>query len=145
MKNIPLTKGKVAIVDDEDFESLSKYKWCFDGRYAQRRANGKAIRMHSVLIKTPKGMHTDHINRNELDNRKSNLRVVTPTINHLNMGIPKHNTSGVKGVVWDKQTDKWRSQIQIMGKGIPLGRFTNIEDAAEARVLAERKYNVAGR
>lgn len=140
MCEIPLTKGKVALVDEEDFEKLNNHKWCFDGNYAQRREFGKSIRMHTQLMNPPKGREVDHINRNKLDNRKSNLRVVSKSINRFNTGMLPNNTSGVKGVVWDKINSKWRSQIQVMGKGLSLGRFSNMDDAIKSRLKAERKY-----
>ena len=145
MPTIPLTRGKLAVVDNEDFEELNKYKWCFDGQYAQRRENGISIRMHSQMMHPPKGQEVDHINRNKLDNRRSNLRVVSKSVNSFNTGMLSNNTSGVKGVVWDKVNKKWRSQIQVLRKGIALGRFSNIEDATFARATAERRYyNVNG-
>lgn len=140
MKKIPLTRGKYAIVDDADYDRINEHKWCYDGSYAQRKRNGENIRMHRVLVGAKKGEIVDHINRNKLDNRRSNLRVVSRTVNLLNSKTPKHNTSGHKGVSWDKQTDKWRAQIQINNKGISLGRFGDIEDAIEERKSAERRF-----
>lgn len=86
MKEIKLTQNKVAIIDDEDFEEISKFKWFFnEGRngigYAVRKVrDGKKhikVYMHSTIINTSIELHTDHINCNTLDNRKSNLRTCT--------------------------------------------------------------------
>lgn len=80
---IPLTQDRVAIIDGRKFSELSEYKWWFNGGYAYSRINGRLIAMHVFLMSTPKGMHTDHINHNTLDNRLENLRVVTPKENIL--------------------------------------------------------------
>ena len=88
----------------------------------------------------PKDMVVDHINMNPLDNRKCNLRICTMQQNNFNKKEQTNNTSGRVGVTWDKQTNKWRAQIQVNGKSIKLGRFKNKEDAIKARLQAEMKY-----
>lgn len=103
MKQIPLTKGRFAIVDDEDFEELNRYKWYSDHKgYAARNSpyvNGKrhVIWMHRVIAGTPAGMETDHINGIKNDNRRSNLRIATTVQNAMNRGLSKNNTSGYRG------------------------------------------------
>lgn len=93
MKVIPLTQGKFAIVDNEDYYFLMQWKWTFDGSYAIRRQHlrtvkgksvGKKIYMHRLLMETPAGLDTDHINRDRLDNRRRNLRVVSHAVNLQN-------------------------------------------------------------
>lgn len=91
MKTIPLTQGKVAIVDDEDYERLiAMGSWCYDGHgYAVKQRyflDGKFghLQMHRIVNNTPEGMMTDHINGNRLDNRRSNLRSVDGVGNALN-------------------------------------------------------------
>ena len=104
MKYIPLTQGKLAIVDDEDFEWLSQWKWHFNRKkYAARTINhsGK-LYMHQVILNTPKGMLSDHRNGNGLDNRRKNLRACNVQQNKANSRLPKNNTSGFKGVYWEK-------------------------------------------
>jgi hypothetical protein len=142
MRELFLTKGKIAIVDDEDFEFLNKWKWKYhkDG-YAVRNATGnKPIYMHRLVNKTPIGFITDHINRNGLDNRRLNLRTSNFTQNALNSGMWKHNTSGVKGVYWSKQKNKWHARIMINQKHIHLGFFIDINDALKSRIKWERQY-----
>src|SRR3990167_9988406 len=105
-----------SIVDKSDFEFLNQWKWHLnqDG-YAVRKVivlvEGKVkygnIFMHRVINKTPEGSITDHINRNRLDNRKSNLRVASYSVNRLNSKMHTNNTSGVKGISWDKSKNKW--------------------------------------
>src|SRR4030066_2184242 len=113
MKEIKLTRGKVAIVDDEDYEWINQWKWHCNGQgYAERHCDipGKRtmIKMHRLILNTPNGMETDHINHNRLDNRKSNLRVRTRSQNAINTPIRSSNTSGKKGVDWKKNVGKWR-------------------------------------
>ena len=83
------------------------------------------------------GMVIDHILHQTNDNRKSQLREVTPSQNCMNRMVAKRNKSGVVGVSWDKACNKWRAAIGVNGKNIRLGSFTTIEDAIEARLKAE--------
>jgi len=148
MKTIPLTQGKEALVDDEDYSELSKHKWCTylntNGEWYAKRdewlGNGKcrAIIMHRVIMGAPKGIQVDHIrgtllpsDPNCLDNRKSNLRLATQQQNLCNKTMQSNNTSGFKGVTWDKQTHRWMAQISVNRKHIKLGRFDSLEEAAE--------------
>lgn len=151
MKKIKLTQGKFAIVDDDMFEYINQWKWWYNAGYAVRvkylgggRKHAKYIRihMHRLINNTPKDVSTDHINRNKLDNRKSNLRNVDNQKNHFNRGLQKNNTSGVKGVVWDKESNKWLAQIQLDYRNHTLGRYSLINDAIIARQEAERIYHV---
>jgi len=113
MKKIKLTKGQFTIVDDDMFDYLNQWKWYLnnDG-YAVRSKrvfNGKKhIFMHRLVNNTPDNMQTDHINRDKLDNRNENLRNTTKMLNGRNRGTPKNNTSGYKGVVWDKNFVSWK-------------------------------------
>jgi hypothetical protein len=94
--------------------------------YACRRSNdGKIELMHRIITDAPKGMYVDHINRNTLDNRRCNLRIVTNSEN-LSRSVPK---SGVKGVSWHSQVKKWRARIFINGHEKHLGLFDNKKDA----------------
>ena len=153
MKRISLTRGEFAIVDNEDFEWLNQWRWYCDAYgYAIRKPyirgtgrkhqKGLSIRMHRLINKTPKGLETDHINRNTLDNRKINLRTVSSQQNKFNTNIRIDNTSGYKGVTWDKQTNKWMSQIGIDGKNIKLGRYFHLKEAIDARENAEEVFHV---
>ncbi len=131
MKYIPLTQGKVAIVDDLDFKKLNRFKWYFEkSGYAGRDFKGKTIRMHQFIMNTPKKLHTDHINGDGLDNRRDNLRLATVAENTRNQKIRKDNTSGYKGVSFNKNRQKWQSYINYKCKMIHLGFFTFPEYAA---------------
>ncbi len=137
-KKIKLTKGYVTIVDDDNYSQLSQYSWCVstwaDKTYAIRRnpENGKLIRMHRQIMKATKGIEIDHINGNTLDNRKQNLRLCKHKQNLANQQLSRANSSGYKGVSWNKQHKKWEAYIKVNQKRIHLGIFTDIKDAANA-------------
>jgi len=132
---IPLTKGKVAIVDAEDYDWLSKYKWYACKRkytyYAYRWQNHHAIAMHRVIINAPEGMLVDHIDRNGLNNRRSNLRLCKALQNAANQP-PRGGTSKYKGVHWSKSNNKWVTAITFREKYLYLGSFNDQIDAAKA-------------
>lgn len=134
---IPLPHGKVAVVDAKDFKCLSQFKWYYsmDG-YAIRNvqlANGKRVmsRMHKEILKPEDGLFTDHINGDGLDNRRCNLRECTHGQNQMNQKLPKNNTSGYKGVSWNKRCKKWQVRIYVEGKETHLGYFKDIVEAAK--------------
>lgn len=147
MRLIPLTQGKFAIVDDEDYDYLSQFKWSVTSTgYAHRNAKiglnkRRYIKMHAVVAQTPQGMETDHINRNRLDNRKSNLRICTHTENMRNQTKHKNNKSGFKGVYWHPGCGCYKAQIKHHGVIIQLGGFQFPEDAHAAYVKAALKYH----
>lgn len=136
MKSILLSKGQSAIVDDEDFESLSKRKWCAltSGKsfYAVRHHGEKFVYMHREIMATPKGMDTDHINGDKLDNRRSNLRAVLHAQNTRGYHNRKVKSSKFRGVQWQKNASKWMARVKFNTKGIYLGLFTSEIDAARA-------------
>ena len=86
------------------------------------------------------GYEIDHINRDVLDNRKTNLRFVTHSQNIINAKIQSNNKSGHKGVSWAKHMNKWRAQIKDNGKTKHLGYFLNIKDAIKIRKIKEQEY-----
>ena len=137
MKLIPLTKGKHAIVDDEDFEYLNQWKWHFAKGYSVRRLTkdgGKQgrIYMHRVVNKTPDGLHTDHRNANKLDNRKNNLRDCTNSQNQMNREKMKGFSSIYKGVHWRERSNCWRATIKANKKHKTIGYFSSEIEAAKA-------------
>lgn len=143
---IPLTQGKFAIVDAEDFDFLMQWKWHFNSSYAKRcvKAIGGGYRkewMHRVINKTPDGFETDHINGNRLDNRKCNLRTATVNQNQHNQRKHIDNRSGYKGVAWHKRRDKWIARIILNKKSRHLGYFSTAEAAHKAyRIAAKELY-----
>jgi len=151
MKTIQLTQGQVAIVDDEDYEWLSQWKWTADWSSktssfrARRNVYRKSkkptvIRMARVILnlKTGDKRQVDHINHNTLDNRRCNLRICTNQQNARNRYKRKKNNRGHKvtsnfiGVCWSKQNKKWIAQITDRGKHFHLGSFNSEIEAAKA-------------
>lgn len=140
MKTIPLTRGHVALVDDEDFEMLSKWTWCIGqagtGYYAKAYNGGGAAAqrfayMHRIIMDLVPGdgVEVDHINHDGLDNRRRNLRVCSHKENARNVSIGRANTSGFKGVSWDRSRNKWGASIKVDGRKLHLGRFACLRDA----------------
>ncbi len=143
VRKLPLSKGKFALVDSEDFDYLNQWKWSLGGDgYALRVTwpQKKTIYLHKLVNKTSKGFLTDHINRNKLDNRKSNLRTVNFYQSNRNIGLRKDNISGITGVNYRKKAQKWEVSITINGKKTYLGRYSNFQGAFLARRWAERAY-----
>ena len=101
---------------------------------------GEKIYMHRIINNTPKNLFTDHINRNKLDNRQSNLRSLSPSESSQNRGLFRNNTSGYRGVTWDKLNKKWLAQIYTNKKQVCLGRYISIKDAILIRKQAELNY-----
>jgi hypothetical protein len=136
MKEITLTQGKVALVDDEDFEELIKFKWCvYKNRstdYASHRYKNRSISMHRTILKANLGEFVDHKDGNGLNNQKSNLRICTMNGNMQNRKRYKNNTTGFKGVYFNKDRKKYRAQIRVDGKRICIGGFKTPIEAAQA-------------
>ena len=135
-KLIPLTQGKVAIVDAEDYPRLNKHKWYANRSkrtcYARGTINRKRARMHRQILTAPPHLVVDHINRNGLDNRKSNLRLCTHFQNQQNRRPSLNGRSKYKGVCWSKRDKKFRAGITCKGKSFYLGMFDDEVEAAKA-------------
>ena len=146
VKEIALTQGQVALVDDEDFERVNKYKWCaqwFPSTKSFRASRRKLVRergdggqeriyLHRFVMNAPRGRDVDHVNHNTLDNRKSNLRICTRSENCMNKLKWNGCSSRFKGVSWSKEVLKWRANIKKDNKQCSLGYFTDETDAARA-------------
>jgi hypothetical protein len=135
---ILLSQGKYAIVDTEDYEWLSKWKWTLHSQgyaYRNNREGNRTPRiifMHRAVNKTPLHLVTDHINRNRLDNRKFNLRSVTKTANAFNTKRNKNNTTGERGVVYRSEKNKWIAQITYNHQPVYIGIYVTKEEAVVA-------------
>lgn len=144
MNKIELTQGKYTIIDDEDYKIFSKFKWCVSNGYAVRRVGGrknqKTLLLHREIMKTAGAMDTDHINGDKLDNRRSNLRVVTRSQNMANVPKRVNNKSGYKGVSWKESHKMWRSTIKVNGKSVHLGYSDNKVDASKLYNIGAIKY-----
>jgi hypothetical protein len=143
MKEIKLTQGKFALVDDEDFEFLNKNKWHVASRSVSRckTINKREVKqsMHRLIMNAPSDKEVDHINHNFLDNRKSNLRLCTRSQNMGNIRKSKTrpSTSIYKGVFYNNgikvhKYRKWQAQIMAEGKRFVLGTFLTEVKAAKA-------------
>src|SRR3990167_1416330 len=151
MKTIPLTKGYVTKVDDEDYEWLAVNRWYADkhwrdmvvrARRHTKTVDGKRhmISMSRIILKAPEGKYVDHINGDTLDNRKCNLRLCTNLQNSRNTQLSKRNTSGYKGVHLVKATGKWAVHIMVDGKLRHCGTFIDKVEAAKKYNNLAKKY-----
>lgn len=141
-KAIPLSKGKVALVSDEDYEWLSAYSWHVSGGYAVRTYRDQSgrdhkIRMHREIMERMgydlTGVaQVDHRNLDKLDNKRENLRPCSPSQNQANRLKLSTNTSGYRGVSWHIKKRKWMASLYHNGKTEFLGYFDDPVDAAIA-------------
>ena len=135
------SKGEEFYFDLEDYDKIKNTHWSLNLHgYVSGHINRVNTELHTTIIDRASGMNIDHINRNRLDNRKSNLRVCTISENRRNSSLSRKNTSGISGVSWFKKTSQWRARITVDKKEIHLGCFSNKDDAIKARLLAEKKY-----
>lgn len=144
-------RGRFAIVDDQDFPRLSKYRWFFQKRidgsgYAYRNAtvNGKRVTplMHREIMSAPDGSEIDHKNRDKLDNRRQNLRPSTRSGNQSNRSKKRGASSAYKGVTWNKLHRKWGVGLSHNNKWIGLGYFA--DEIQAARVYDSAAFHFHG-
>jgi hypothetical protein len=132
---IETSKGLDVLVDDEDLERLSKFKWEISTRgYVRSRKmiNGhrKHVLIHRIIMDASEGDLVDHINGNVQDNRKQNLRITNHKGNSRNRKTPTINKVGYKGVSKVRGYEKYKAYIQVGGEQEHLGYFNNPHDAA---------------
>ncbi|HII92261.1 MAG TPA: hypothetical protein HA262_08875 [Methanosarcina sp.] len=138
VKEIQLTQGKVALVDDEFFPFLKRFSWCAHKQknkdrllfYARTVIRGKQIYMHQLILNSKQGMDCDHINGNGLDNRLKNLRTVTHRHNMINKHVKR--SSKFPGVHWHKRDKRWRARAKINGKDLFFGNHKSELNAFKA-------------
>jgi hypothetical protein len=131
----------VTVVSNKDYKNLKSKKWYYAAGYAVRTEKGKRVYMHRVIKNPCQTQVVDHKNGDKLDNRRSNLRVCSSRENHCNQKISKHNTSGAKGVVFNKKNSNWNARITHKMKRIHLGTFKTKEEAIVAYNKAAQKYH----
>ena len=140
------------LLDDEDYDRVIKEKYRLSVTYDKtinnfyvaftRKPDSSSSRLlHRYIMNPPNNMTIDHINRNPLDNRKSNLRICTQFINNQNQS---HNKSGKVGVCYCNRDKVYKSYIKVKGKQIKLGEYQDFKSAVEARLLGEIKYFKGG-
>ncbi len=132
VRMIPLGDGHYAYVDAADYPELSKHTWRYENGYAARWEKGKRILMHRQIMKPPAHMVVDHIDSNRANNCRSNLRVCTPAENQQNQRKRHGSRSRFKGVLFDKQRQKWFAVCQAGGKYHWRGYFDDEIEAARA-------------
>lgn len=151
MKEIQLSQGKVAIIDDEDYEIVSQYKWFYNERYAKTTIHYKKVYLHKFIINPPAGYLVDHKDGNTLNNTRNNLRICTHVGNCQNRPGKTNSTSTYKGVSLFRSKKKikdkvytyqaWQAHIMVNGKAISLGKHKNEIDAAIAYNEAAKKHH----
>lgn len=147
---IPLTQGKVAVVDFEDFEKIRGIKWhatqkrnrFYVARARSRKlGNPRISYLHREIMLPGRGLEVDHIDGDGLNNRRANLRVVTHSQNIIGWRQPKAGGSSIfRGVFWDSTREKWVAKISVGGKDKHVGVFVSESAAAQARDAAAIKY-----
>lgn len=147
--SIPLTKGRFALVDDDDYEHLSQFKWCCNNSakiaYAVRGTKTKGrrinIKMHRFILGVSDSrIVVDHINHDGLDNRRQNLRLCTQADNMKNTRKRRGTSSTQKGVSFTPATGRWRAYIWVNKKRIHLGYFAFEESASAAYNEAAKEH-----
>lgn len=127
---VPLFGGRSTVIDLEDYQIVETRLWSANVYGYAQTTRGELL--HISIMGRRDGLVVDHINRDRLDNRRSNLRLCTRAENVVNAAKPKTNTSGFKGVTWDSIRGKWKAQVYYRGKNVFLGRFDSATDAAIA-------------
>lgn len=153
MRQIPLTHGQVALVDEKDAACLPSVKWhaIYNARtkkwYAtaslQHGMKVRTVYMHRYILNAPQGMHVDHINGDGLDNRRSNLRLATRSQNQHNRRTQYNNATGYKGVSYFKNDRSYWMQFQVNGRRVRVGGFKTAMEAAKAYDRLAREHHGA--
>lgn len=146
---IPLTKGYEALIDAADASLVEGWNWCADVNrrtvYALRtdfsEGRKRTLRLHRVIAGAPEGVFVDHIDGNGLNNRRANLRLVNAVQNARNQALRANNTSGYKGVSWDKRSRKWTAKIKSNFSLKNLGYFETPEAAHAAYCKASAELH----
>jgi hypothetical protein len=148
MKNIPLTQGQLALIDDEDFERVNQYKWqakwekrtkSFYAIMVTSRPNRKTIQMSRFIMQTPDSLICDHISHDTLDNQKSNLRNCTESQNRMNQKSRGTNT-GIK-CIHPTSNNRYQVHIRANSKTVYRKNFKTLEEALSARNEELKKHH----
>ena len=127
--------GRAFMIDKDDYDKVKKFRWYLNTQnYPEAVKNGKLYRVHRYVMgldeKFTYDRVVDHINRNTLDNRKCNLRIVSQAENVHNSAMKSNNTSGVTGAFWSPELGAWRAYRTVNGKKYKIGSYTTIDEAA---------------
>lgn len=140
------SKNDIFYFDLADYDSIKDYHWYksvqgYICARSNRNIGSSVIRLHRLIMHCEdNNLIVDHINHNKSDNRKTNLRICTQKENTRNSVLNKNSVSGIIGVTYRKDSNKWRSRLRVDGKLLSLGVFVNKNDAIIARLKAEKKY-----
>jgi hypothetical protein len=149
-RRIWLGDGQFAILDQKDYERLSKFKWYIKGSFGKFYAainykydskQTKTVSMHREIMSAPAGLLVDHKNRDGLDNRRANLRLATYSQNNCNKLKRENTSSQFAGVCFNKRGKRWGASIGNKGKRLFLGYFDSQIEAAKAYDEAAKKYH----
>ena len=133
--------GTEILIDSEDYKRVKSHTWYVDYKgYAWAKIEGSRVRLHRFIIDAPDDLQVDHVNIIKTDNRKSNLRLATSKENRRNEGLRKDNTTGAKGVSYDKQCNKYAAYINVEWGKIHLGYYCTVLEASKAYDRAAEKY-----
>lgn len=142
---IPLTRGQIALIDKEDFDKIKNYGWYAHFKksnntfYAMTEINTKGVQMSRLILNAHNDVQVDHKDHNTLNNRKSNLRLCTPSQNSQNKKMQSNNSIGYKGVYVDKRTGRYRACIRINKKLKHLGYYSTAQEAYKVyKTIAEK-------
>lgn len=141
---VQLTRGMEAVIDAEDIDIVNIRNWRienFNNMYAVAKIDKKRVYMHRLILSAMSGFVVDHIDGDTLNNRRSNLRIASTTENARNCKVQRNNTSGVKGVCWNKARGAWAARIKVSGKNIHLGYFSDLNDAAASYAKGSAMYH----
>jgi hypothetical protein len=136
--------GKIygyTLVDDVEFDRLNRFKWSNNGHGYAVKSSGEHISMARMILGNNNKFEVDHINGNQLDNRRHNLRLASKAENARNVGKHSHNTSGFKGVSFHKRIKKFQTRIRVNRELIHLGYFNTAQEGAIAYNTAAEKYH----
>lgn len=147
MREILLTQGFIAQIDDCDYEQVSALRWWpIKGpntvyAYTNLSSNPrKPVLLHRFITNAPAGVYVDHRDRDGLNCQRDNLRFCTAAQNHQNMKKNRSSTSPYKGTHWNKEKCKWEARIRVNRKALFLGYYASPEAGARAYDAAARKY-----
>jgi hypothetical protein len=153
VKQVQLTKGHVALVDDDDYAWLKCHGWVSTttgggrvraGRWVREDGRRRFVYMYRQILEMhgllPDGHEVDHLNGNTLDNRKANLRACTRSENLRNRSGSRLSKTGAKGVSWNATNRNWNAQIGLNGRKKHLGTFSSLEDAKAAYDAAAKEH-----
>jgi hypothetical protein len=145
MREIQLTTGGVAMIDDEDYARIARYSWRLNRKGRPVRtthAGGRSIctEMHRFILEPPPGVRVDHIDGDPLNNQRANLRLATAAENSRNRRSLPGSSSRFKGVTWNRQCGKWQAGIKVSGRQIHLGLHVQEDAAARVYDRAAREH-----